>query len=114
MTLHELMHELSNRDIKLSLRLVVNAPQGAITDELREALTNHKPHLLAGLGGDALWAALSPKGDLSEDNDDVPDPYAVAEREGIQAEPPTPVHELAAFLRSIGHGDIALNMQGEQ
>ena len=110
MTLHELMHELSNRDIKLSVRLVGDAPKGGLTDELREALTFHKPHLLARLGRDLQWEALNPKGDLSEDNDDVPDPCAVAEREGIQAEPPTPDAELRAFLARIGHGDIALNI----
>ena len=111
MTLHELMHELSNRDIRLSVRLVADAPKGGITDGLREALAAHKPHLLARLGRDLQWEALNPKGDLSEANDDAPDPYAVAERVAIQGEPLTPDDELAAFLRSIKHEQEARQLE---
>jgi DNA primase len=42
-----------------------------------------------------------------EGPDPCPDPYALAEREAIQAEQPTPDAELAAFLRRIGHEEEA-------
>jgi hypothetical protein len=68
---------------------VVNAPKGAVTDDLRSSLTAHKPHLLARLGRDAQWDALSAQrwGPASTEPADVgPDPYAVAERRAIQTE----------------------------
>jgi hypothetical protein len=62
MTLHELTHALADRGVKVSIRLVVDAPRGAVTDELRAGLTAHKLHLLARLGREAQWEALGPKG----------------------------------------------------
>ena len=58
MTLAELLETLNAQDVRLSLRLVANAPDGVITTELRTALTDHKPSLLARLGREALWADL--------------------------------------------------------
>lgn len=84
MTYPELLDAISTHGIKLGLRLVVDAPAGVITDELRAALKEHKPHLLAKLGRDAQWEALQPKGDLSEPPDDSPDLYAIAERAAIR------------------------------
>ena len=59
MTLPELLHALAARGVKLSPRLVVDSPQGAVTDELQTALAAHKPSLLARLGRDAQWEVLA-------------------------------------------------------
>lgn len=59
MTLPELIETLEARDIKLSLRLVVDSPRGAMTDQIKAALAAHKPALLARLGRDAQWDQLS-------------------------------------------------------
>src|SRR5262245_18373399 len=92
MTLPEVIAALDDRGVKLSLRLVVDAPRGAKTDELLRALTEHKPSLLARLGRAAEWAylstlrwgpALSDQPDAAEDR---PDPYAIAERRSVQNE----------------------------
>jgi hypothetical protein len=89
MTLHDLTHELARLDVKLGLRLVVDAPRGAVADELRAALAAHKPHLLARLGRAAQWAALAaqrwgPALDEPVADDDDPDSYATEERQAIQ------------------------------
>jgi len=115
MTLSELVETLEARGVKLSLRLVVDAPRGALTDVVKTALAAHKPALLARLGRDAQWEALATQrwgpalndptpGDppgalidrpLSQDparlkavfeGADRNDPYALAEREAIQTE----------------------------
>jgi len=59
MTLPELVEALEARDIKLSLRLVVDAPRGVMTDEIKTALAAHKPALLARLGRNAHWEQLA-------------------------------------------------------
>jgi len=85
-TLHDLKLALNARGVRLTLRLKVDAPRGALTDELRAALAVHKPHILAALGRAAQWEALEPKGDPSEPAGEGPDPYALAERVAIQSE----------------------------
>lgn len=50
MTLAELLDAITSNGIKLGLRLVVDAPAGVMTDAIRSALVEHKPHLLAKLG----------------------------------------------------------------
>jgi hypothetical protein len=90
MTLPEVIAALDDRGVKLSLRLVVDAPRGAMTDELRHALAEHKASLLARLGRAAEWEYLSTLrwgpalGDQSGDADDHPDPCAIAERRTVQ------------------------------
>jgi len=59
MTLPELMDALEARGVKLSLRLVVDAPRGVMTDQIKAALAAHKPTLLARLGRDAQWEHLA-------------------------------------------------------
>ena len=59
MNLPELVSTLEARDIKLSLRLVVDAPQGAMTDRIKTALAAHKAALLARLGREAQWEQLA-------------------------------------------------------
>jgi hypothetical protein len=54
MTLPDLMSTIDALDIKLSLRLVVDAPPGVISEELRDELAAHKPALLYRLGQNAL------------------------------------------------------------
>lgn len=88
MTLHDLLRVLEARGLRLSLRLVADAPRNAVTADLRAALLEHKPHLLAELGRAAHWEALEPKGSLIEPADDGPDPYNLAEREAIQDKTP--------------------------
>ena len=59
MNLPELVEALEARGVKLSLRLVVDAPRGVMTDQIKAALAVHKPALLARLGRDALWEHLA-------------------------------------------------------
>jgi hypothetical protein len=53
------MESLEARSVKLSLRMVVDAPTGVLDDETLAALAEHKPMILARLGREALWAELS-------------------------------------------------------
>ncbi len=59
MTLPDLMNALEAKGVKLSLRLVVDAPRGVMTDQIKTALVAHKPALLARLGRDAQWEHLA-------------------------------------------------------
>ncbi len=59
MTLPELVEALEAGGVKLSLRLVVDAPRGVMTDQIKAALAAHKPTLLARLGRDAQWEYLA-------------------------------------------------------
>ena len=89
MTYPELLDAINARNIKLELKLVVVAPRGAMTDAIRSALAEHKPHLLAKLGRDAQWEVLSRQRwgpALIEAPADGSDPYARAERQAIQSE----------------------------
>jgi hypothetical protein len=92
MTLPDVIAAVDGRGVKLSLRLVVDAPRGAMTDELRRALADHKPSLLARLGREAEWEYLSTLrwgpalSDQPEDLEDGPYPYALAERGAVQNE----------------------------
>jgi TubC N-terminal docking domain len=49
MTLDALTATLAERGVNLSLRLVVDAPTGALTSEIKTALKAHKPDLVARL-----------------------------------------------------------------
>jgi hypothetical protein len=51
MNLPDLIAKLDAQDVRLSARLVVDAPAGMLTPELREALSAHKSALLARLAG---------------------------------------------------------------
>ena len=51
MTLPELQSCLDHLGVTLSLRLVVDAPAGVLTPEVRSALADHKPALLGLLVG---------------------------------------------------------------
>jgi hypothetical protein len=59
MTPADLLAALDAQDVHLSARLVVDAPAGALTPELREALTAHKPLLLQRVVRELVWAELS-------------------------------------------------------
>lgn len=59
MNLPTLFETLEARGVGLSLRLVVDAPAGALDDKIRAALAEQKPHILARLGREAEWAELS-------------------------------------------------------
>jgi hypothetical protein len=61
MNLPELQSCLDHLGVKLSFRLVVDAPVGVMTPQLISALATHKPALLAGLAGmGSLNASASP------------------------------------------------------
>jgi hypothetical protein len=93
MTLHDLLEALNARDVRLSLRLVVDAPRGVLSEQFKAALIAHKPTLLARLGREAQWESLAalrwgPANDTQTDAaENGPDPYAKAEREAIRSEP---------------------------
>ena len=58
MTLPELVEALEARDIKLSLRLVVDTPRGVLTDAIKTALAAHKPaswHASGGMPNGNTW-----------------------------------------------------------
>jgi tubulysin polyketide synthase-like protein len=89
MTLSELVETLDVRGVKLTLRLVVDAPRGALTDQIKSALAAHKPSLLARLGKEAEWEHLSAQRWGPALNDPIPetdvaDSYADEERLAIQ------------------------------
>ena len=53
MTLPALQSWMDCLGVRLSLRLVVDAPAGVMTEEVMAALAAHKPRLLAMLGGES-------------------------------------------------------------
>jgi hypothetical protein len=59
MTLADLRPELRRLGVKLGARLVVSAPVGAITPEIRSALQAHKAILLSDVAREMVWADLS-------------------------------------------------------
>jgi hypothetical protein len=60
MNLPELQSCLDRLGVKLSLRLVVDAPTGALTPEIKSALVNHKPDLLSRLAGVGFQSESAP------------------------------------------------------
>jgi hypothetical protein len=58
-SLSDLITILDARGVRLSARLVVDAPSGVLTLELREALAAHKPLLLQQVVREMVWAELS-------------------------------------------------------
>jgi hypothetical protein len=69
MTFPELLACVDRLGIRLSLRLVVDAPAGVITQELLDALLTHKPALLALLAqvDDRTESAGPPAAEPTED-----------------------------------------------
>lgn len=59
MTLDTLFTQLDAAGAKLSLRVVVDAPAGSVSDEAKAALAEHKPLVLMRLAREAQWASLS-------------------------------------------------------
>jgi hypothetical protein len=58
-TLPDLISALDSQGVRLSARLVVDAPSGALTPELRDALAAHKALLLQWVVQELVWAKLS-------------------------------------------------------
>jgi hypothetical protein len=75
MNLHELQSCLERLGIKLSFKLVVDAPVGALTPRLRTALATHKAALLVGLAGMGFLKAPEAPGPLepASSRDQAPD-----------------------------------------
>jgi hypothetical protein len=65
MTLDDLTATLDTLGVRLSARLVVDAPYGVLTPEIKSALSAHKPALLARLaaGGDEADVQSRPSWD---------------------------------------------------
>src|SRR5438067_1727074 len=62
MTAHELLSELRAKGVAIKAadgRLIIDAPKGAVTNELRSALAEHKPELLHILTADHETAAIA-------------------------------------------------------
>jgi hypothetical protein len=59
MTLADLLEALASLGVSLSARLVVDAPRGELTPELRSALEAHKALLLQQVVREMVWAELS-------------------------------------------------------
>jgi hypothetical protein len=58
MTLAILIATLDARGVRLSVRLVVDAPRGVLTPEIKAALADHKSLLLLRLAREDQWEAL--------------------------------------------------------
>jgi hypothetical protein len=88
MTPADLSAALESADVRLGLRLVVDAPAGSITPEIKAALAEHKPLLLMKLAREAQWAVLSQQrwGPAREAPAPVTDGYTAEERAAIEAE----------------------------
>jgi hypothetical protein len=59
MTLPELLDYLDARGVRLSLRLVVDAPRGVLSEEVKSALATYKPLLLLRLAQEAQDATAA-------------------------------------------------------
>jgi hypothetical protein len=59
MTLPDLISALDAQGVRLSAHLMVDAPRGALTPELRDALAAHKALLLGRVVQELVWAELS-------------------------------------------------------
>jgi hypothetical protein len=55
-----LLSAIDTAGIRLSASLVVDAPAGALTPELREAMSARKPLLLQRVVREMVWAELAP------------------------------------------------------
>jgi hypothetical protein len=110
-TLPDLISALDSLGVRLSARLVVDAPKGALYPELRDALADHKALLLQRVVRELVWAELStlrwgpaardptpeiindwPAQESSRATSDAAadDLYSGAEREAIRAEAGVP------------------------
>jgi hypothetical protein len=102
MNLSDLESCLDRLGIKLSLRLIVDAPCGAMTSELKRALAIHKPDLLARLIGmefQSETASLVPSGapGWQHSGPGIADPIA----DGA-IEPPVP----STSFKELGAADL--------
>src|SRR5512135_2439805 len=59
MTLPDLISALGAQGVRLSARLVVDAPSGALTPELRGVLAAHKVPILEKIVREMMWEKLS-------------------------------------------------------
>jgi hypothetical protein len=95
MTLPELAATLDTRRISLTARLVVDAPAGVMTPELRAALEKHKPRLLLALAQELLWNELARQRWSNQRADPTPDidivkPNRERQRAALEAMDRTP------------------------
>lgn len=58
MTLRALVADLESVGVRLSLRIVVDAPAGSVTPEHLAALAEYKPAILMKLAREAQWESL--------------------------------------------------------
>jgi hypothetical protein len=66
MNAHELLKDLQGQDVRLEAdgeRLLINAPPGGVTREVRDALCRHKAQLLALLRADSVPDEVGERGE---------------------------------------------------
>ncbi len=66
MNAHELLKDLRGQDVRLEVdgeRLLINAPPGGVTREVRDALCRHKAQLLALLRADSVPDEVGERGE---------------------------------------------------
>ena len=108
MTGQALWNRLRQRDVRLEAtgnRLIVNAPEGMLTSDLRETLRSHKSELLAILRRESAAAELTPA-DLPADwRVEWKERAAVREYDGGQAREHAEAEalgEIIARMRTAG------------
>ena len=78
MTLAELIPALDALGVGLSVRLVVDAPRGALNQELRDALATYKTLLMQQVVRELVWEELSTRRWGSARDD--PEPGVIVDR----------------------------------
>ncbi|MDR3621556.1 MAG: hypothetical protein P4L85_19550 [Paludisphaera borealis] len=98
MTLPGLIDALDSRGVSLGLRLVVDAPEGAVDAGVLDALAEHRPALLVKLARKYQWAELKDQ-TWAKDSEGRP------ENLGSAADDPSPplIPSRGALLSIVGY-----------
>ena len=99
----ELTEALDGLGVVLSARLVVDAPTGVLTPELRDSLARHKALLLQRVIRELVWAELS----TWRWGDVAPDAAIADPTPGLEVDTPDPARRRAALEAIQGEpGDV--------
>lgn len=109
MNLTELVRALDEAGVRLSLRLVVDAPAGALDGRLRGGIAEHRARLIERLGREASWTELE-RGRWGPALDAAaapprPPPRVGPREPGDDDHEPNPAERLREFNRRIGRPD---------
>ena len=85
MTLPDLIDALDSRGVNLGLRLVVDAPSGALDSDVRAGLAEHRSALLAKLAREAQWVELKDQTWAKDDEGEPEDLGCVADGSDAEA-----------------------------